>query len=251
MSTLGRPGLLTIAAAAAMQLLVASSARAQSPGGACIFLCSPSLKFEPTLTIENPFGGHRVQNLATGEVAREERGGKFEIILALDVPTTIPRVGLGVEAIWAPFATTASNPFTGASAGDLGVSQIRDNQVELEFELNLQLLEPETTAGWVGAHFDIVDQFSPAKRPDAAAAYTHKLDFEFDVGVTPFKDLEQSWLRHIELETSFDYLATGLVRAGDVPEGEVRYLDKESPWSLSLVLVLPIAPLNPESDGTL
>jgi len=27
--------------------------------------------------------------------------------------------------------------------------------------------------------------------------------------------------------------------------GDVLYLDDESPWSLSLVLVLPLAPLNP------
>jgi hypothetical protein len=48
------------------------------------------------------------------------------------------------------------------------------------------------------------------------------------------------WVAGIELEGSFDYLATGLPRAGDVLGDEI-YLDDASPWSLSLVLVLPLA----------
>jgi hypothetical protein len=35
--------------------------------------------------------------------------------------------------------------------------------------------------GWLTSHFDVVDQFSPAERPDATSAYTHKLDFELVV----------------------------------------------------------------------
>jgi hypothetical protein len=44
------------------------------------------------------------------------------------------------------------------------------------------------------------------------------------------------------LETLLDYLATGLPRAGDVfPDGR-RYLDDASHWSISFVIVLPVAP---------
>ena len=45
-------------------------------------------------------------------------------------------------------------------------------------------------------------------------------------------------------EVSIDYVATGIPKAGD-QFGDVLYLDDASPWSLSLVLVLPLAPLNP------
>jgi hypothetical protein len=39
-----------------------------------------------------------------------------------------------------------------------------------------------------------------------------------------------------------DYVATGLPKAGDVIDGG-RFLDDASPWSFSVVFVLPIAPL--------
>jgi hypothetical protein len=42
--------------------------------------------------------------------------------------------------------------------------------------------------------------------------------------------------------TPLDYLATGLPRQGDVVERQ-RYLDDASGWSLSLLVVLPLAPL--------
>lgn len=218
------------------------SVLAQQPRARCAIICAPSLNLEPTVTVENLLGRHRVENVASGEITRADRAAQFELIIALDIPTTIPRVGLTFEAIWAPFAGRSSNPFTGATAAEIGKSQIRDNPVELEF--NLHALEPETTGGWVGAHLDVVDQFSPAQRPDAAGAYTHKLDFELDVALAPFNFLKTSWLRHLEVEASFDYLATGLPRAGDLlPIGGERYLDDASPWALSFVLVLPIAPL--------
>ena len=51
-----------------------------------------------------------------------------------------------------------------------------------------------------------------------------------------------TWLKDVELEGSVDYVATGLLRAGDVI-GNERFLDDASPWSFSLVFVLPIAPL--------
>ena len=55
---------------------------------------------------------------------------------------------------------------------------------------------------------------------------------------------DDHWLRNVEAEVSLDYLATGLPRAGDVIEGK-RFLNKASPWSLSFVMVVPLAPLAP------
>ena len=112
-------------------------------------------------------------------------------------------------------------------------------------ELNLDLVDSDQTGGWLSSHFDIVDKFSPAERPDATSAYTHKLNFELDTALRPFNSLpEGRWLRNLETEVSIDYVATGIPKAGD-DFGDVLYLDDESPWSLSLVLVLPLAPLNP------
>lgn len=230
----------TLAGLTSALVAAAVPVRAQDP---CRFLCAPSLKVEPTLTFSNLFGGPRVQSLAGGTAAREQREGAFEIILALDVPTRLPRLAFSVEAIWTPVGKAAANPFTGRTAQGLGVSSIRDNPVELELEVNLNWLLAERTGGWVSSHFDIVDKYSPAKRPGDRSAYTHKLNLELDTAVSVFRWLpERHRLRRVEVEGSLDYVATGLTRAGDeMPLGEV-FLDDASRWSFSIVLVIPLTP---------
>lgn len=70
----------------------------------------------------------------------------------------------------------------------------------------------------------------------------HKLNLELDTSLSVFNWLpEGRWLRGVDLEGSLDYVATGLARTGD-DIGGVRLLDQASPWSLSIVCVLPIAP---------
>jgi hypothetical protein len=77
---------------------------------------------------------------------------------------------------------------------------------------------------------------SPAERPTDRRAYTHKLNLELDTSRSVFNWLpEARWLRGVELEGSLDYVATRYVSGG-------RSLDNASPWSFSLVFVLPIAP---------
>ncbi len=228
-------------------LLVARVEIARAGSKECKLFCAPALKIEPTFTTSNLFGGAAVAPSNGGDaVTREPRETAFEIILALGIPTEIPRVGVTLEAIWKPFAGTDSNPFTGKTAEELGEDDVRDTAVELEFELNLSILEPEETGGWVEMHFDVVDQLSPAKRPDDKSVYTHKLDFELDTVFLVFHRLfEDHWLRNVEVELSLDYLATGLPKAGDLfPDGTL-FLEDESPWSLSIVFVFPIAPLFP------
>ena len=227
--------------------LLPPSLTAQNNDG-CFFLCRPELKIEPTFTVENLFSRHRVAEFDGDEqvgVTLAEREVVFEAILALEIPTEIPRVGFTFETIFIPFASGSENPFTGMTAQEIGRDSIRDNSPEVEIELNLEWLRSEDTGGWVGSHFDIVDKISPADRPRDAGAYTHKLNLELDTAVNIFNWLpEGNWLRNIELEGSLDYVATGLPRSGDRIGNEL-FLDNASGWSFSLVFVIPLAPLSP------
>ena len=155
-------------------------------------------------------------------MTRDRREAEFEVILSLGLPTRVPWLEFTVEAIFLPFDA--------------------DSTPELEFETNFIWLPAKRTRGWLSSHFDVVDTFSPAERPSDRRAYTHKLNFELDTSVAVFNWLpEGRWLRGVELEGSLDYVATGLPRRGDIIEG-TRFLDNASPWSFSLVFVVPVAP---------
>jgi hypothetical protein len=203
--------------------LVLAPATARAGEETCVVLCRPALKLEPTLTIGGLIGPE-VEDVMTGATRRLSPEPGFELVFALGIPTQIPRVRFTLE----------------------GILPIPVNRPELEAELNLMLVTEEMTAGWVGAHIDVVGQLSPGKRPGSQGSYTHKLDFELDVALLAFNGLPAgNWLRNVEIEASLDYLATGLPRRGDVLDGE-RYLEDGTGWSLSLLLVLPLAPLVPE-----
>jgi hypothetical protein len=191
------------------------------PHGACRVICAPDFKVEPTITFSNLFGGPHLES-ESGEVAREGRGAAFEVIFSMGLPTRVLWLDFTVEAIVMPFN--------------------REATPEIEFEANLTWLPGARTGGWVSSHVDVVDKFSAAERPGDRRAYTHKLNFELDTAVAIFNRLpEGRWLRGVELEGSLDYVATGLPRRGDVVDG-VRYLDDASPWSFSVVVVIPVAP---------
>jgi hypothetical protein len=188
---------------------------------ACRVLCAPEFKVEPTVTFTNLFGSPRIVD-EHGTTTREPRETEFEVILSLGLPTRASWLEFTVEAIFLPFD--------------------RESTPELEFETNFIWLSTERTRGWITSHLDIVDKFSPAKRPTDRRAYTHKLNFELDTSVSVFNWLpEGKWLRGVELEGSLDYVATGLPKVGDRVDGR-RFVDKASPWSFSLVVVVPVAP---------
>jgi hypothetical protein len=227
---------------ASLLLSVPASVAAQDEPR-CVVLCAPELKIEPTWTIEHLAGRHRIES--GGEVERVSREVVFELIFALDVPTTIPRIGLTLEAIFIPFGGTDVHPFTGAPASEAGREEIRDNGIEIETEVNFDLFGTDQTGGWISSHFDVVDKFSPGATPRAGSVYTHKLNLEWDTAFHVFNRLRDGhWLRNIELEVSLDYVATGLPKAGD-RIGDELFLDRASPWSLSFVTVIPLAPLIP------
>jgi hypothetical protein len=202
-------------------LLGTPAAVAQAPAP-CRALCAPEFKVEPTITFTSVFGSPRIVQ-DDGTVTRERRETEFEVILSLGLPTRISWLEFTVEAIVLPFD--------------------RDSTPELEFETNIVWLPADLTKGWLSSHFDIVDKFSSAERPTDRRAYTHKLNLELDTSLSVFNWLpEGRWLRGVELEGSLDYVATGLPKSGHLVDG-VRFVDRASPWSFSLVFVFPIAPL--------
>ena len=148
-------------------LLVPALGEAQE-GGSCTVLCAPELKVEPTISFENIGNQARVER--DGVVEQTQRETIFELIFAVGVPTEIERVALTFEVGIAPFLSASENPFTGATAEELGRDDIRANLVGIELELNLYLLLSRQTGGWLSSHFDIVDKFTPAVRPDATSA---------------------------------------------------------------------------------
>lgn len=193
---------------------------AQDPS--CHVLCAPTFKVEPTITFTNLFGSPRIVD-EQGTTARASGETGFEVILSVGLPTRASWLEFTVEAMVVPFD--------------------RDSTPELEFEMNLIWLPAKRTGGWVSSHFDVVDKFSAAERPTDSRAYTHKLNFELDTSLALFIWLpEGKWLRGVELEGSLDYVARGLPKAGD-RIGGARFLDNASPWSFSIVLVVPVAPL--------
>jgi hypothetical protein len=211
-----RASLLVLATA----VVLASPATAQEPAQ-CRVLCSPEFHVEPTVTFTNLFGSPRITS--DRGATREGRTAEFEVILSLGLPTRVRWLEFTVEAIFLPFE--------------------RDSTPELEFESNFIWLPASRTRGWTASHFDVVDKFSAAERPSDRRAYTHKLNFELDTSVSIFNWLpEGRWLRGVELEGSLDYVATGLPRRNDVIDG-VRFVDSASPWSFSLVFVVPVAPM--------
>ena len=201
-------------------LLGAPAALAQA-SPPCRVLCAPEFKIEPTITFSNVFGSPRIVH-EDGTNTRERRETEFEMILSLGLPTRLSWLEFTVEATFLPFD--------------------RDSTPELEFETTFLWLPAERTKGWLSSHFDVVDKFSPAERPMDRRGYTHKLNLELDTSLSVFNRLpEGRWLRRVELEGSLDYVATGLPKSGDLVDG-VRFVDRASPWSFSLVFVFPIAP---------
>lgn len=189
--------------------------------------CAADFSVEPTIGVSNLFGGPRVM-AEDGSVAPEARETNFEVILSVGLPTRLSWLEFTVEAIFVPFDADATP--------------------ELEFETNLTWLPAERMRGWISSHFDIVDKLSPAERPTDTRAYTHKLNLELDTAVAIFNRLpEGHWLRNIELEGSLDYVATGLPKRGDRIDGRTFVTDA-SPWSFSLVFVIPITPRHSSTE---
>jgi hypothetical protein len=86
------------------------------------------LTFEPI--VRHP----RLEELQDGEVVgtgQPVTEAVFELVLAVGIPTQIPRVGFTFETIFIPSGGTDSNPFTGTTANELGRTSLRGNEIEV------------------------------------------------------------------------------------------------------------------------
>ena len=203
-------------------VLALAEVTAQQPQPSCRAAVRTRIQSRAHVHDDEPVWCRRVWKSRTDRRRPKRSETEFELILSVDLPTRVSWLGFTVEAIFLPFE--------------------RDSTPELEFETNFTWLPSERTGGWLSSHFDVVDKFSAAERPSDRRAYTHKLNFELDTSFALFNWMpEGRWLRGVELEGSLDYVATGLPKAGD-RVGGVRFVDDASPWSFSLVFVLPIAP---------
>ena len=207
----------------------------------CTILCSPELTLEPAVDFEPLTEGARTVTVENGQPVDTSRAGfetPFELTFAVGIPTQWSRIELGLDAAWTPFVDADENPFNGKQGS------ITENPVELSGEISITALREADTGGWVGAEVSVADELGPAERPGDDRWYTHKLALALDVAVLPFHQLEHAgYLQGVELETSLDFTATGIPRDGDRFSDEL-FLDDESPWDVSMTLVLPLAPLN-------
>ena len=212
---------MRIALLAVAAVLVGTSQAAAQKPPPCRLLCAPDLGVEPTMTLTNAFRAARMIQ-PDGTAGRQPREIKFDLVLSLDLPSRASWLGFTIEASLQPLD--------------------RESPPELEFEANVIWLAADRTSGWLSSNVDVVDNFSPDERRTESGAYTHKLDFELDVSVAIFKWLAgRRWLKGVELQGSLDYLASGLPRKGDLIGGG-RFIDGASPWSLSFVIAVPVAP---------
>ena len=234
----------------AIMCIVVTPVFAQGGEGRCFFLCAPDVKIEPTLTFEPIFRRPTVEELEDGDVVgtgQPETETVFELILAVGIPTQIPRVGFTVETIFIPSGDASANPFTGATADELGRPTLRGQR-----DRGRARVEPWSartgTDRWLDSSPTSMSltRSAPPSGPAIQVPTPTKLNFEWDTAFLAFSWLpEGHWLRHVEVEGSLDYVATGIPRRDDVIDGRERFLDDDSPWSFSLVLVVPLAPLAP------
>ncbi len=224
-------------------LAVPAHLGAQS-GNSCHILCAPSFSVWPELHRSHIFNSPRVRDLATGAVTRLESKNNLLLLMLIAIPTQLPRFSLFLSTSWLPTATGKANPFTEYTSSELG-TDLRANLPAIAAGAGVKIITADETGGWLDLTPYVDDLLSPAARPGARSDYTHKLEMGVTGTVGLFTALSpKTWLHAVRLAGTIDWVATGLPKAGDeLPRGERVFLDHVGGYSMSLGVVLPIAPV--------
>lgn len=214
----------------------------------CKAICTPQLLLQPGLIRTHIFSGPRVRDLSTGTVSRVQGQTSSLIVLTGTAKTAIPLTSVFFNVSWLPNATAHENPYTEYTASEIGAQNIRANSPAVDMGAFVSVLPKTKTYGLLAINLQVADQFSAAARPTDKSDYTHKLDLTAIGAWSLFSRLGIPYLKNVDVLTVFDYVATGLPKAGDeVPLGERVFLDDAHSASLEVQLSFPLAPLLPKS----
>ena len=232
--------------------MLAANAAGQDPAPkkdttTCKAICKPQLLFQPGMIRTHIISGPRVRSLTTGAVTRIPGQTSSLIVFTGTAKTAIPLTSVFFNVSWLPNATAHANPFTQYTASEIGAQNIRANAPAFDIGAYVSVLPKTKTDGFLTINLQAADQYSAAAQPNDESDYTHKLDLTAIGDWSLFSKLGIPYLKHVDVLTVFDYVATGLPHKGDeVPLGERVFLDDAHSASLMLQLSFPLAPLFPK-----
>jgi len=232
--------------------MLAANAAGQDPAPkkdttTCKAICKPQLLFQPGMIRTHIISGPRVRSLTTGAVTRIPGQTSSLIVFTGTAKTAIPLTSVFFNVSWLPNATAHANPFTQYTASEIGAQNIRANAPAFDIGAYVSVLPKTKTDGFLTINLQVADQYSAAAQPNDQSDYTHKLDLTAIGDWSLFSKLGIPYLKHVDVLTVFDYVATGLPHKGDeVPLGERVFLDDAHSASLMLQLSFPLAPLFPK-----
>lgn len=217
------------------------AAQQQKP---CQVICAPTLTLMPGMIRTHAFHAPRVRQLPSNQVVALAGKSSFEMIGAFVAPTHFSWASLFASVQWLPNAKESANPYTLYTASDIG-EQLRANAPSVTMGASFALMNAKLTKGWFTLNGNVGDLFSQAAEPDDKSSYSHKLDLDLVATLNVFNRLPKAeYLHHVGVYGIFDFVATGLPKAGDeVPKGERVFVDDARSVSLIIGLSLPFAPM--------
>jgi hypothetical protein len=208
----------------------------------CTVLCMPTIALLPSMIRTHLFGGPTVETMSTGARHRLPPSTNMEMIIVASANTAVPRLSAFTTVQWLPNASEARNPFTLYTANDLG-EPVHANAATVTLGLSGSVFTAPQTHGVLDLNLNAGDLFSQAARPGDDRAYTYKLDLDLVTHWHAFaRTGANAFLHRVTVVGIFDYVATGLPRAGDeVPKGRL-FMSDARPAALIVGLSLPITP---------
>lgn len=229
-----------VAAASAVHPLAAQQAKS------CTLICAPTVAFNIAENKSHVLGSPKVRNDTTGVVSELPSVMNLQLQVFVSAKTEVPHLSLFASTSWLPTAKARANPFTEYTASQVG-EDIKANHVNLSVGGLGDIIAAPRTNGWFALQGYVADLMSPAARPTDASAYTQKLDLGGVALLFPFAGTDSTSSAHksgLYLYGNFDYVATGLPKAGDdVPKDVRTFLTGAKPAAFIFGVGMPIAPL--------